>query len=98
MEQKPASQSSGCESDDSRTRSQMEPMKISEPINLDTDEEPEKQDASTQEEYEQNVDRELADLMTAEEYIEKNGQTMLEFEKQMFKDLCYSDGLVVCGK
>lgn len=49
-------------------------------------------------EEEADFDNELANLVTAEEFIEKNGQTMVEFEKQMFKDLCYADGLIVCGK
>lgn len=47
---------------------------------------------------EPQIDKELASLLDAEEYIQKHGERMNEYEKQMFIDMLYSDGIVVCGK
>jgi hypothetical protein len=59
---------------------------------------PETIESGQDQEAEDEIDRSLIDLMTVEEIIEENGKLMVEFEAQMFKDLCYSDALVVCGR
>lgn len=45
---------------------------------------------------EQAEDKTLANIATAEEYL--MGVQLLNYEKQMFLDMVYSDGLMVCAK
>uniref|UniRef100_A0A1A9UPJ2 DNA repair endonuclease XPF n=1 Tax=Glossina austeni TaxID=7395 RepID=A0A1A9UPJ2_GLOAU len=45
---------------------------------------------------EQAEDKALANIATAEEYL--MGVQLLNYEKQMFLDMVYSDGLMVCAK
>jgi len=46
-------------------------------------------------------DIDISDIAQADAILEKSALSsvkMLEFEKQMFMDCVYSDGLVICGK
>ena len=40
----------------------------------------------------------LSEAVSAEEFLEKKGFGMLPYQKQMFLDMIYSDGLLVCAK
>lgn len=49
----------------------------------------------------ENVDKDDNDMVnaaTAEEFLDKRGVPMLPYQKQMFLDMIYSDGLLVCAK
>ncbi|XP_030381828.1 DNA repair endonuclease XPF [Scaptodrosophila lebanonensis] len=58
----------------------------------------EEQDAEAVAAAEQEEDKELANIVTAEEYLMRKDVVLLEYEKQMFLDLVYADGLLVCAK
>lgn len=43
-------------------------------------------------------EQECVMLANAEEFLSKNNVVMLPYQKQMFLDLVYMDGLIVCAK
>jgi len=47
---------------------------------------------------EEKNDNDLTKLLDIEEFLDIYGISMLEYEKQMFLDIMYSDALVVCAK
>lgn len=68
-------------------------------VNIDNDVEPEtsRHPIIEGEQDDNEIDKELLALIDSDAYIQK-GQKMISYEKQLFLDMLYSDGLVVVGK